>query len=69
VKEVDASENYVRRKFIEKLPLQGATLQEKKVRWRIVETTNIKAEDGIKKHKKSNLNYNSFRHMLMRLNL
>jgi hypothetical protein len=49
VKDDGASENYVGRKFIEELKRQGAALQAKEAGWMIVETANIKAEDGIEK--------------------
>jgi hypothetical protein len=49
VKDDGASENYVGRKFIDELKHQGATLQAKEAGWMIVETANIKAEDGIEK--------------------
>jgi hypothetical protein len=49
VKNDGASENNVGRKFIEELKCQGAALQAKEAGWMIVETANIKAEDGIKK--------------------
>jgi len=49
VKDDGASENYVGWKFIEELKRQGAALQAKEAGWIIVETANIKAEDGIEK--------------------
>jgi len=52
VKDDGASENYVGRKFIDELKLQWAALQAKEAGWMIVETANIKAEDGIKKHQR-----------------
>jgi hypothetical protein len=47
VKDDGASENYVGRKFINERQRQGAALRAKEVGWMIVETANIKAEDGI----------------------
>jgi len=52
VKDDGASENYVGRKFIDQLTRQGAALQAKKAGWMIVETANIKAEDGIEKRQR-----------------
>jgi len=49
VKDDGASENYVGWKFIEELKRQGAALQAKEAGWMIVETANIKAENGIEK--------------------
>jgi len=55
VKEDGASENYVGRKFIEELKRQGAALQAKEAGWMVVETANIKAEDGIEKRQRVQL--------------
>ena len=55
VKDDGASENYVGRKFIEELKRQGAALQAKEAGWMIVETANIKAEDGIEKRQRVKL--------------
>ena len=55
VKDDDASENYVGRKFIEEQTRQGANLQAKEAGWMIVETANIMAEDGIEKHQRVQL--------------
>jgi len=49
VKDDGASENYVGQKFIDELKHQGAALQAKEAGWMIVETAQIKAEDGIEK--------------------
>jgi hypothetical protein len=45
----------VGRKFVDKLQCQGAALGAKEVGWKIVETANIKAEDGIEKRKTAKL--------------
>jgi hypothetical protein len=55
VKDDGATENYVGRTFIEELKLQGAALQAKEVGRMFVETANIKAENGIKKHQRVKL--------------
>jgi len=55
VKDNGASENYVGWKFIEELKCKGATLQAKEAGWMIVETANIKAEDGIEKRRRVQL--------------
>jgi len=55
VKDDGASENYVDRKFINELQLQGASLCAKKRRWTIVETANINAEDGIENQERVKL--------------
>ena len=55
VKDDGALEYYVGRKFIEKLKCQGAALQAKEAGWMIVETVNIKAQDGIEKRQRVKL--------------
>jgi hypothetical protein len=55
VKNDDASENYVGRKFIQELKRQGAALQAKEAGWMIVQMANIKAEDGIEKRERVKL--------------
>jgi len=55
VKDDGASENYVGRKFIDELKRQGAALQAREAGWMIVETANIKAEDGIEKRQRVKL--------------
>ena len=52
VKDDGASENYVGRQFIEELKWQRAALQAKEAGWMIVETANIKAENGIEKRQR-----------------
>jgi len=55
VKEDGASENYVGRKFIEKIKCQGAAIQAEEAGWMILETANIKGEDGIEKRQRVKL--------------
>jgi hypothetical protein len=55
VKDDGALKHYVGRKFIEELNRQGAALQAKQAGWMIVETANIKAEDGLEKHERVKL--------------
>jgi len=55
VKDDGVSVNYVGRQFIEELKWQGAALQAKEAGWMIVETANIKAEDGIEKRQRVKL--------------
>jgi len=55
VKDDGASENYVGRKFIDELKRQGAALPAMEAGWMIVETANIKAEDGIEKRQRVKL--------------
>ena len=50
VKDDSASEDYVGRKFIDELTCRGAALRAKVAGCMIVETANIKTEDGIVKH-------------------
>jgi len=46
-KDEGASEKYAEWKFIDEPKCQGAALQAKEAGWMIVETANIKPEDGI----------------------
>jgi len=55
VKDDGASENYVGQKFIQELKRQRAAQQAKEARWMIVQTANLKAEDGIEKHQRVKL--------------
>ena len=55
VKDNGVSENYVGQKFIEELKCQGAPLQANEAGWMIVETANIKAEDGVEKRQRVKL--------------
>ena len=55
VKDDGASANNVGRKFIEEQRRQGAALHAKKAGWMIVETSNIKEKDGIKKRRRVKL--------------
>jgi len=50
-----ASENYVGQKFIDEQKGQGAALQAKEAGWMIVETANIKTEDGFEKRQRVQL--------------
>jgi hypothetical protein len=55
VKNDGTSENYVGRKFIDELQRERATMRAKEMGWMIVETANIKAEDGIEKRQRVRL--------------
>jgi len=55
VKDDGVSENYVGQKSIEELKRQGAALQAKEAGWMIVETANIKAENGTEERQRVKL--------------
>jgi len=55
VKDDGASENYAGQKFIEEPKCQWAAIQAKEAGWMIVDTANIKAEDGIEKSQRVKL--------------
>jgi hypothetical protein len=55
VKDNGASENHVGQKFTDELQRQGVALRAKDAVWMIVETANIKAEDGIEKRQRVKL--------------
>ena len=50
VKNDGASENYVGRMFLDEQECEGAMVSAMDAGWKIVETGNVNAEDGIEKH-------------------